>query len=105
MGHRADRLVAWSVVRLVAASANGRMDWEIATELGTGIKTVCRWCRRFAEKGLAGIENNSPRSGRLAVSWAALEAENIRKTTAGNTPGRRTTARGRLPLSWAHRRR
>lgn len=38
----------------------GKLNQEIAVELNTGMKTVCQWRRRFAERGLAGIEKDRP---------------------------------------------
>ena len=79
------RLVLRSKIILMAAS--GRLSKDIAAELGTGMKTVCLWRRRFAEGGLAGIEKDAPRGGRPAVSRSALAAEIIRKTTTEKPPG------------------
>src|SRR6516162_7101114 len=44
------------------------LNWpneEIATELQTSEQTVCKWRRRFARHGLAGLQDDS-RSGRPA---------------------------------------
>src|SRR5690349_11240211 len=64
------RLVLRSKIVLMAAA--GRLNKDIAAELGTGMKTVCLWRRRFAEAGLAGIGKDAPRGGRPAVGRAAL---------------------------------
>ncbi|HEX4132156.1 MAG TPA: helix-turn-helix domain-containing protein [Pirellulales bacterium] len=42
--------------RIVLAAAEGRMNRDIAEELGTSKKTVSLWRRRFAAGCLAGIE-------------------------------------------------
>jgi transposase len=63
------------------------LNQQIAAELGTGMKTVCQWRRRFAEGGLAGIEKDAPRGGRPARSRAALAAEIVRTTTTEKPPG------------------
>jgi transposase len=79
------RLVLRSKIVLMAAA--GRRNKDIAARLGTGMKTVCQWRRRFAEKGLVGIEKDAPRGGRPAVGRAAMAAEIIRTTTAEKPPG------------------
>jgi transposase len=79
------RLVLRSKIVLMAAA--GRLNKDIAAELGTGMKTVCLWRRRFAEAGLAGIGKDAPRGGRPAVGRAALAAEIIRKTTTEKPRG------------------
>jgi transposase len=68
--------------KIVLAAADGKLNCDIAAELGTGMKTVCQWRNRFAKAGLAGIEKDAPRGGRPATKQAALAAEIIRKTTA-----------------------
>lgn len=73
------RLVLRAKIVLMAAS--GRLNKDIAAELQTGMKTVCQWRRRFAEKGLAGVEKDAPRGGRPSTGSAALAAEIVRKTT------------------------
>ena len=73
--------------KIVLMAAEGRLNKEIAAELGTGMKTVCQWRNRFAEQGLAGIEKDAPRGGRPPASRAAIAAEIIRKTTTEKPPG------------------
>lgn len=81
------RLVLRSKIVLLAAA--GRLNKEIAAELGTGMKTVCLWRRRFAERGLPGIEKDAPRGSRPRPTTAALAAEILRKTTT-ETPSAAT---------------
>jgi transposase len=52
--------------RIVLAAATGTQNKLIARELGTNRPLVNLWRRRFAEKGLAGIEKDAPRGGRPA---------------------------------------
>lgn len=73
------RLVLRAKIVLLAAA--GKLNKQIAAELGTGMKTVCLWRRRFAERGLGGIEQDAPRGARPRSTTAALAAEIIRKTT------------------------
>jgi transposase len=73
------RLVLRAKIVLLAAA--GRLNKDIATELKTGMKTVCQWRSRFAKQGLAGIEKDAPRGARPASTTAALAAEIVRKTT------------------------
>jgi transposase len=56
------RLVRRAEIILLAAA--GRQNREIAAELGIDRTIVNRWRRRFAERGLAGIERDAPRGGR-----------------------------------------
>ena len=50
--------------RIVLLAAAGRQNKDIAAELGITRATVGRWRHRFADRGLAGIEKDSPRGGR-----------------------------------------
>ena len=49
--------------RIVLAAAGGQSNRRIAARLGVVPNTVCKWRKRFAEQGLAGLEDR-PRSGR-----------------------------------------
>jgi transposase len=49
--------------RIVPAAAGGQSNRRIAARLGVVPNTVCKWRKRFAEQGLAGLEDR-PRSGR-----------------------------------------
>jgi hypothetical protein len=55
---------------IVLLSTAGRLNKEIATELNTGMKTVCQCRTRFAKQGLAGIERDAPRGGRPSMARA-----------------------------------
>jgi FixJ family two-component response regulator len=49
--------------RIVLAAAGGEPNRRIAAGLGVVPNTVCKWRKRFAEQGLAGLADR-PRSGR-----------------------------------------
>lgn len=49
--------------RIVLHAAAGMSNVEIARRVGIDKNTVGRWRRRFAEKGIAGIEKELPRGG------------------------------------------
>jgi transposase len=51
---RADR------ARIVLACAEGMPNAAAARELGVAVKSVSKWRRRFAEQGLAGLEDDAP---------------------------------------------
>ncbi len=72
------RLVLRAKIVLMAAA--GRLNKDIAAELGTGMKTVCLWRKRFLEQGLPGLGKDAPRGGRPAPEAAALAAEIVQKT-------------------------
>jgi transposase len=67
--------------KIVLRAAAGKLNKEIAAELGTGMKTVCQWRKRFVASGLAGIEKDAPRGSRPAPGTAKLVAAIVRKTT------------------------
>jgi transposase len=62
--------------QIVLLAAEGRTNQEIADEAALERTVVGRWRRRFAEQGLAGIEQDAPRGGRPPdVSLAAKITE------------------------------
>jgi transposase len=67
--------------RIVLAAAEGKENRAIATELDTDRLLVGKWRRRFAEKGLAGIEKDAPRGGRKPRAREALAARIVEWTT------------------------
>ncbi len=67
--------------RMILLAAQGKLNQEIAAELGVKELTVSRWRRRFAELRLAGIEKDLPRGGRPRKQREDVESEIIRKTT------------------------
>lgn len=52
---------------IILRAAEGRLNKDIADQLGTYPNVVGRWRRRFAEQGLDGIERDAPRGGRKPV--------------------------------------
>jgi transposase len=67
--------------KIVLLAAEGRANDVIARELGADRTVVGRWRRRFAEKGLAGIEKDRPRGGRKPTARDAVAARIIEWTT------------------------
>lgn len=67
--------------QIVLLAAAGKQNIEIAEELGIDRTIVNRWRRRFADKGLAGIEKDAPRGGRPATKRQQVAATIIRVTT------------------------
>jgi transposase len=65
--------------QIVLLASEGMENQEIADELGIERTIVGRWRRRFAEKGLEGIEKDAPRGGRKPN--ARLAARIIEHTT------------------------
>lgn len=75
----AARLVLRAKVVLLAAA--GRLNKEIAAELGTYPNVVGRWRKRFAEQRLAGIEQDAPRGGRKPTVRDRVARRIIEATT------------------------
>ena len=71
--------------KIVLLAAAGQSNKQIAAELGTSRKTVGEWRNRFIEQGLAGIQQDAPRSGRQQSSTTVSEI--LRKTTTEKPPG------------------
>src|SRR5215203_384834 len=68
--------------KIVLLAAEGKFNKDIAAELDTGMKTVCQWRNRFAQAGLAGIEQDAPRGGRPSTRRVAIAEAILRKTTS-----------------------
>lgn len=81
------RLVQRAQIILLAAA--GKENQEIAAELGIVRHTAARWRNRYIQLGLAGIEKDAPRSGRLPSLPETLIQEVVRKTTQ-ETPSNAT---------------
>jgi len=75
----AARLVLRAKVVLLAAA--GRLNKEIAAEVGTYPNVVGRWRKRFAEQRLAGIEQDAPRGGRKPTIRDRVARRIIEATT------------------------
>ena len=66
---------------IVLLAADGKENKDIAQELGTNRLLAGKWRRRFAEKGLAGIQKDAPRGGRKPKVREAAAARIIEWTT------------------------
>ena len=62
-------------------AASGKQDTEVAKELGITAHKVARWRQRFLASGMAGLEKDAPRSGRMPSISAAKVKQVIHKTT------------------------
>ena len=67
--------------KIVLLAAEGKDNQSIAAELDTDRLLVGRWRKRFAERGLAGIEKDAPRGGRPAPVRGDLVGKIIEMTT------------------------
>jgi len=65
---RADR------ARIILACAEGMANAEAARELGVAVKSVSKWRRRFADRRLAGLEDDAP-IGRPKAELVLAEGE------------------------------
>jgi transposase len=75
--------------QIVLRAAEGQPNTEIAQDLGVERTIVGRWRKRFAEKGLAGIEKDAPRGGRPATKRQQV-ARQILETTTQRKPANAT---------------
>jgi transposase len=66
--------------QIVLLADEGKLNKEIASELGVDQPQVGRWRKRFAEQGLAGIEKDKSRPGRIKALSKKMESEIISKT-------------------------
>lgn len=67
--------------KIVLLAVDGLENRQIASLVEASLPTVGLWRRRFAERGLSGIEKDAPRGGRPAKTRQALEKRIIEKTT------------------------
>ena len=75
--------------RIVLLAVVGKMNKDIAREVGTSQETVGRWRLRFARKRLPGLEKDAPRSGRRPTVREAV-AQRIVKRTIQSVPANAT---------------
>lgn len=96
--------------QIVLLAADGKMNKDIAAELGITPNTVCRWRSRFAEHRISGIEKDLPRGGRHSDTDLArriVEATTQTKPVGATHWSTRTLAahlgvnRGRVQRVWA----
>jgi len=66
---------------IILLAAEGKMNKDIAAEVGTDQQTVKRWRTRFAAKGLAGIKKDAPRGGRKPTQRHRVARLIVEKTT------------------------
>jgi transposase len=67
--------------KIALKAATGMKNKDIAAEVGTDRLTVARWRRRFAERGLAGIEKDEPRGGRKPTRRNKVARLIVERTT------------------------
>jgi transposase len=67
--------------KIIRLALEGKQNKQIAKELGVNRLLVGKWRKRFAEKGLAGIEKDAPRGGRKPRAREAMAARIIQWTT------------------------
>jgi len=84
--------------QIVLLAAEGKENIEIADELRVERTIVGRWRKRFVERGLAGIEKDSPRGGRKPtvrnrVAHRIIEATTQRKPANATHWSTRSLAR------------
>ena len=68
------------------AFAEGRNNYEIAARLEITRQKAGRWRNRFVEQGLAGIEKDAPRSGRIPTISRRKRARIVKKTLEEKPP-------------------
>src|ERR1039458_6251274 len=71
--------------RILLLAAAGEANSRIASPLGSSIPTVQLWRRRFAEAGVAGLEQDAPGRGRPRVYDERTVAKII-SVTMGRPP-------------------
>ena len=67
--------------KIVLLAAEGKTNAEIAVEVGMARGPVGTWRKRFAEKRLAGIEQDAPRPGNPSPNRAELTEKILEATT------------------------
>jgi len=67
--------------RIVLLAAVGKMNKDIAQDVGASLETVARWRRRFAEKRVPGLEKDAPRSGRKPTLRQSMAQRIVERTT------------------------
>ena len=66
--------------QIVLKAWEGKTNEAIAEELGVNRRTVGRWRSRFSESGIAGIEKDAPRPGRLPKVSDSIQKQVVDKT-------------------------
>ncbi len=73
--------------RIILACLEGKENQHVAREVGASIPTVSKWRRRFAERGLEGLQDR-PRSGKPATYDAAFRRRVLALLEQPPPPGR-----------------
>ena len=81
---------------MVLLAAEGMNNQEIGQSLGITRQKAGRWRMRYAEHGLAGIEKDAPRPGRLPKYNQAVVEEVIEKTLHQSPEGATHWSRSRM---------
>jgi len=72
--------------KIILLAVEGRMNKDIAAELGMARKTVALWRNRFAQRRLAGLERDAPRAGRTPTARDAVARKIVETTTQERPP-------------------
>ena len=72
--------------KVVLLAGDGKQNKEIAQILSVAPAMAARWRQRFAERGVAGIERDAPRSGRAPIIPTETVQAVVRKTTQETPP-------------------
>jgi len=72
--------------KIVLLAAAGEQNKTIAARVGVGRVNVARWRKRFAERGLAGIEKDAPGRGRPARKRDQMARQIVEKTLHEHPP-------------------
>jgi len=80
--------------RIVLLAAQGRTNRDIAVTLRTDEHTVARWRKRFAARGLVGVEREAHRAGRTRRRRGEVESAILRLTRKLRRRGVRCSVRG-----------
>ena len=67
--------------RIILACATGKGNQEVAAEFGMSVPRVSKWCRRFAARGIAGLED-AQRSGKPVVYCQVFRDKLLSKLNA-----------------------
>jgi transposase len=73
-------------LNIVLGAAEGLANRELARKLSTSVPTVLLWRKRYETRGLAGIVEDQPRSGRPKGISAQREAAIVEATMKTTPP-------------------
>src|SRR2546421_11495106 len=75
--------------RVVLLAAAGMQDLEIGAEVGISKQKAARWRKGFLKLGLAGMEKDAPRPGRMPPI-TSVQVQDIVRSTTQEQPGNDT---------------